>query len=292
MYATSLDPVSGQSGDFSTKFLNANAAGAAVWVWKVKNYLATPIYVTVDISRVVNADISRNFVERNGLTNFRVPSVRTVCGALPCTLAVPSTVYPGTNQHPELPQRYDNVKFRARFFAMNGAATGAEIAPCAGCTNDDDLQTYTFQIPARTTPQGAPLVEYAVLTYMRPTLPAGMGASVLMAPSNAESPDMDPSPYREFIFEGETLTGKLIGGPTGDVCVDQDQGPNGWECTQKASRQRYRAVTSVSLDWRTDVDTTYKFSATPNLPRMFPVIGTLSRDALNTWLSSETGSLP
>jgi hypothetical protein len=286
MYSTRLDRLSGS--DFSTKFLNANAAGAAVWVWKVKNYLATPVYVTVDISRVVNSYVSRTFVERNGLTNFRNPVPPTPCGGSPCTLAAPSTVYTGIASQ----QLQQGMKFRARLFVMNGAATGAEIAPCAGCTNDDYLQTYTFQIPARTTPQGAPLVEYAVLTYLRPTLPPGMGTDVYMAPRDSTSPDPDPSPYREFMLEGVELSGKLMGVPTGDVCVEQDQGANGWVCTQRASRQRYRAVTSVSLDWQTDVDTTYKFSATPDLPRMFPATGKLRSDVLNKWSSSETLFLP
>lgn len=289
MYSTRLDPVVGQPqfGDVSAKFLNSDAAGAAVWIWKVKNYLATPVYVTVNVSRGVNAKVSRDFVIRSGLTSFR--SSNTPCGTSPCPIEVPSEKYRGS----VLGVDHYDVRFRARFFVMNGAETGAEILPCAGCTNDDEAQTYTFEIPPRTTPQGAPLAEYAILTYLRPTLPAGEGLDVLLAPQDTMRQDTDPNPYREVTFEGVTFTGKLVGGLSGEVCVDQDFDFGGWVCTQKARKQEYRAIANINYDWQTRVRTTYSFSAAPALSLMRPVAESLDPTGnINSWETTEALALP
>jgi hypothetical protein len=289
MYSTKLEL---NDADFAKRFLNSNAEGAAVWTWRVKNYLATPVYVTVDISRGVDVSVSRTFVLRNGLTNYNASN--SSCGSSPCTIGVPQTLHTGVLSDAENDHR--NVKFRARFFVMNGAETGAEILPCTGCLNDDDGQRYTFQLPPRATPQGAPLVEYAILTYLRPTLPAGSGTDVKFAPSDIASPDNDPRPYGEFTLNGHKLTGKLVGGPGVQVCTSQEfEAEAGeWICTEKANRQQYRALFSVAYDWKADVETVYTFSATMNLPGMRPLIGAIdSADDLNTtWSSQETSPLP
>ena len=287
MYSPKLEL---DDADFAERFLNSNAEGAAVWVWRVKNYLATPVYVTVDISRGVDVSVSRTFVLRNGLTNYH--SSNTSCGSRPCTIGVPQTLYTGVLSGDD--QNHRNVKFRARFFVMNGDATGAEIGPCAGCINDDENQIYTFEIPPRSTPQGVPLVEYAILTHLRPTLPIGAGTNVKFAPSDMGSPDNDPRPYGEFTLNGKKLTGKLVGGLGVEVCTSQELEAGEWMCTEKANRQQYRAVLSVIYDWKSDVETVYAFSTTATSPGMRPLIGTIdSADDFNTtWSSQETSSLP
>lgn len=114
-----------------------------------------------------------------------------------------------------------------------------------------------------------------------------------MAPRDETRPDADPSPYREVTFEGVTFTGKLVGGLSGEVCVDQDFDFDGWVCTLKARKQEYRALTKIIYDWQTRVRTTYSFSATPSLSRMQVVVGTLDpRDNVNSWESLETAELP
>ena len=285
MYATDLAL---GDADFAAKFLNSNAVGAAVWDWRVKNYLATPIYVTVDISRGVDVSVSRTFALRNGLTNYH--SSNTSCGASPCTIGVPQTLYTGSLSGDE--QNHRNVKFRARLFVMNNNQLGTELGTCAGCTNDDENQIYTFQIPPRATPQGAPLVEYTILTYLRPTLPAGFGTNVKFAPSDSTRPDGEPSPYGEFMLNGKKLTGKLVGGLGVEVCTSQELEAGVWTCTEKANRQQYRAILSVTYDWKAAVSSIFKFSASPNLPEMHSVTGRLAPLPENAWSTAETTLLP
>ncbi len=286
MYSTSLDPNGAQFGDVSAKLLSPNSAGVAVWIWKVKNYLATPIYVTVDISRGASAKVTRTFQLRNGLTNHR--ATNTSCGASPCTIGVPQSLYTGT----AIDVPHPNLKLRARFFQMNGEVPGMEIAPCAGCANDDEQQIYMFEIPARATPQGVPLVEHAVITYLRPTLPAGDGTDVTMAPSDTASPDTEPGPYREFSLGGQILTGKLVGGLGVEVCTAQELEAGQWRCVEKANRQRYRVLTSVKYNWDIRMTSTYTFSATRALPRRFSLVGALENTRTTAWVSTETSNLP
>ena len=286
MYSTSLEGAG--DADFSAKFLNSSAAGAAVWDWRVKNYLATPVYVTVDISRGVDVSVSRIFVLRNGLTNFHASN--TFCGSSPCTIGVPQTTYTGVLSGDD--QNHRNVKFRARFFVMNEAGPGTEIEPCPGCLNDDESQIYTFEIPPRSTPQGVPLVEYAILTYLRPTLPIGAGTNVKFAPSDMGSPDNDPRPYGEFTLNGQKLTGKLVGGLGVEVCTGQELEAGVWSCTEKANRQQYRAILSVTYAWASEVLNTFRFSASPYLPAMHPIVGQILPIPPNAWSTSETAVLP
>jgi hypothetical protein len=290
LYSTSLNPGASQFGNFSAKFLNSNPSGAAVWIWRVKNYLATPVYVHVDISRGVDVKIYRKFVVRNGLTDYR--NGRSLCGLSPCTIATPTTTYPDPAVPDPPPNFHRNVQLRARLFVMNGDALGQEILPCSGCANDDGAQTYTFELPARATPQGSPLVEYAVLTHLRSALPAGGGTNVFMAPSDAQNPDTDPAPYSEFTLNQQTLTGKLLGGVGPDLCTDQEQESGQWFCIEKARRQRYRALTSITYDWLEDLQTVYSFSATPSLSGHRSINGTLSDIDENIWSTSEIINLP
>jgi hypothetical protein len=285
MFSTSLNPGPGEFGDFSAKFLNPTAAGAAVWSWQVKNYLAAPVYVTVTIAKPVNADVYKKFVIRNGLVNYRADSA--ICGASQCPIGAPANLYTS----PEEKGLHENVVFRARLFAMNGSNLGTEILPCTGCTNDDANQVYTFRLPARATAQGAPLAEYAVLTYMRATLPVDGGTNVLMAPRDATQADTDG--YSEFVLEGQTLTGKLIGPPGLSVCTAQefDAENNRWVCTQKATRQVYRALISVNYDLRLDVITEYRTSADPTLPHSVTAEGRL-RGSDPPFVTAESTALP
>jgi hypothetical protein len=274
LYSTKLDPGPGETGDFAAKFLNASPAGAALWRTRFKNYLGLPVYVTVQISQDVRANVFREFRIMNSLTNFHSPSQVTRCGRSHCVSDPPPasiTEYVSDFSSPIL---QTGLKFQARLFEMAGNETGAEITTCAGCTNDDASQTYVFMIPARTVPQGSTLPEYGFLTYLRPTFPVGNGTNVAMAPSDLNRPDTDPGPYTEFTFEAATLTGKLIGGLIGPaVCVEEDLDENGFLCVQVASRQRYRALTKITYDLLDDLNTTFSFAA---LPVSLPFAGTLS----------------
>jgi hypothetical protein len=289
MFSTSLNPAAGETGDFAAKFLNANAAGAAVWSWRVKNYLGVPIYVTVNVARGVNANVKRRFVIRYALTNAR--SVADSCGTAQCFLEEARDDYRTPDN--EAPVAHADVSFRARLFAMSGGETGAELLPCAGCANDDATQTYTFEIPARASAQGAPLAEYAVLTYLRPTLPVDAGTDTLMAPKDFAHQDSDPAPYSEFVLNGQTLTGKLVGAPSAEGCITQrfDPETQEWICTRVAKSQLYRAVLSVTYDLLKNVDTTYQSSAGPALPLTSSIVGSLVEDS-PPWTSTEITTLP
>jgi hypothetical protein len=238
--------------------LNANAAGAAVWIRKVKNYLATPIYVTVSIPLGVTAKSTRRFELRRTLINPRV--VTSVCGAAPCAVDSPVSEFDSG----QLMQEQRDVPFRARLFVMNGNQLGAEILPCPACTNDDSTQTYTFEIPARASPQGTPLVEYGLVTFLRPVPTSD--DSWYMAPRGVGTPDTEPGPFREFVIGGVTLTGKLIGAPGLEVCTQQEFDEVNWRCTERSSRQQYRALAYVKYEFLDTIKTRYSLRASTSLP--------------------------
>lgn len=296
MYSTSLNPVGNQVGDFSSKFLNANAAGAAVWAWRFKNYVAHPVYVTVTIAQPVNANVYRTFEVRQTITDL-IGNAPYSCGSSACPIAVGSELFKSpANPVPALQQ---GVRFRARAFVVTNPSTGetgAELLPCAGCANDDALQRYTFEIPARTTPQGSALVEYVILTYLRPTLPAGSGTDALMAPSmvdaNPYALDTTPGPYSEFTLNGVTLTGKLIPpvGAPAYGCVEQehDQENNRWLCNVWGRYQRYRSLTSIRYVPLLEVVTTYSTSAQAAIPPQATADGRLPAQDPGSLVSIET----
>ncbi|MBK7537514.1 MAG: hypothetical protein IPI49_19510 [Myxococcales bacterium] len=266
LYSTSLNPQAGQFGDVSAKLLNATPQGAAVWQWRVKNYVAAPIYVTVNIAQPVNADLTRTFVVRSALISSQPDFVS--CGSSPCTIAQPIEHYRGTTVGTAVHQ---GVRFRARMFVASGQDLGSEIQPCPGCSSNDDIQTYTFEVPARTTQQGVPLPEYVFLTYLRPALASGGGQGLnhLLAPMDATWPDTDPAPYVEFSLGDTTMTGKLIGAPSPSlVCTSQEfDGEVGqWFCNQRARYQRYRALTSATYRWLLPVKTDFQTRPSALLP--------------------------
>ena len=274
MFPVSLQPSAGQKS-VSETFLNANATGAGMWIRRVRNYLATPVFLNVTITQGVDAQVSRTFVVRNALANPR--GVTQICGANPCN------VFQATQESFSPPaRRHDNLKLRARMFLMNGGQLGQEVFPCAGCANDDDAQSYTFEIPARATPQGAPLAEYAIVTHLRPTLPAGGGTDVLMAPQDPPS-----GTYGEFIFNGVQLTGRADP-PGTEVCTAQEEDAefNRWICVERATRQTYRALTSVTYELSDLLETKYQAGATPLLFTGARETGALS--ATSFWSSFES----
>lgn len=268
LWSTKLDPGAGETGDFAEKFLNADAAGGAVWRARFKNYLGLDVYVKVQIpipTGDFNASVNRLFQIMHSLMNFRAPPHPIACGGngVHCDVHTPEVAY--SSDFGVMMQT--GLRFQGRLFLMNGNETGAEIGTCPGCIADDVSQTYVFKIPARTASQ-APL-EYGVLTYLRPTLPPGGGTNILMAPSDANQPDPDPAPYAEFQFSNKILTGKPgpLPPPTDAVCVSEDQTDTGeFVCTRLASRQDYRALVRIVYQFQTDVGTIYSFSATSALP--------------------------
>jgi Bacterial Ig-like domain len=253
MFPVSLQPTAGQL-DVTTAFLNPNATGAGMWIRRVRNYLSTPVFLNVTITPGVDAEVSRTFSVRNALANPR--GVTMICGVNPCSVVQASQV----DVAPPA-RRHDNLKLRARMFLVTNGQLGPEVFPCAGCTNDDEAQSYTFEIPARPTPQGAPLAEYAIVTHLRPTLPAGGGTDVLMAPQEPPS-----GVYGEFVFNGVRLTGRAD--PPGlEVCTAQEEDfeNNRWICIERSTRQTYRALTSVQYRVLDPLVTTYQAGATSAL---------------------------
>lgn len=276
MFSTSLNPVAGQFGDLSAKFLNSNAAGAAVWAWRVRNYLGVPIYVRVRIPMGVNAYASKTFTVRGTMVQRR--STYEICGVNPCVITQPTG-----NDYSVTNALHQNVRFKARAYA----SSGAEILPCAGCINDDATQTYMFEIPPRVTAQGSALAEYMITTHLLPTQPAGAGLDVLMAPSSSASPD--GGPYSEFTLNGVTLTGRLTGAPSAaEFCTAQefDSESGRWVCIEKARTQGYRALRSLKYKPTVVVDTEYQFSPAPQVAPTGAASGSLPGDAV--W---ETGEL-
>jgi hypothetical protein len=287
LFSTKLDPGADETGDFSSKFLNSNPAGAALWRTRFKNYLGLPVYVTVQISQNVHANVFREFRIMNSLTNFRAPPQATRCGRNHCVSdPPPASITEYTSDFS--PITHTGLKFQARLFEMIGNETGAEIATCPGCTNDDDAQTYVFMIPGRVAPQGSALPEYGFLTYLRPLFPTGNGINIAMAPSDASHPDTDPGPYAEFAFEGVTLTGKRMGSVDGSsICVEEDLDENGFLCLQVASRQRYRALTKISIGFLDNLDTVISFAATPMVqPSPSSLLGRIVQ-AAPPWFTAE-----
>ena len=295
MYSTSLNPVGNQVGDFSRKFLNANAEGAAVWAWRFKNYVAHPVFLTVTIPSTVSAQVYRKFEVRESITGLR-PATH-FCTPGPCDSPSPSSLF--ASPDPAIPQTQPAVYFRARMFVVTNASTGetgAEILPCTGCANDDATRTYTFQVPARSTPQGTALAEYVILTYLRPTLPAGSGTDALMAPSMVDSNphafDTTPGTYSEFIINGVTLTGKLIP-PVGNPsygCVDQEEdGENArWICNMEGRRQRYRALTYARYKLLLPTETRYAISANSDIAPQTLATGSLPAEQANELVTVES----
>jgi hypothetical protein len=132
-----------------------------------------------------------------------------------------------------------------------------------------------------------------VLTYLRPTLPVDAGTDTLMAPKDFAHQDSDPAPYSEFVLNGQTLTGKLVGAPSAEGCITQrfDPETQEWICTRVAKSQLYRAVLSVTYDLLKNVDTTYQSSAGPALPLTSSIVGSLVEDS-PPWTSTEITTLP
>lgn len=283
MFSTSLNPVGGQFGDVSAKFLNSNAAGAAIWAWRVRNYLGVPIYVRVKIPMGVNAYVSKTFTVGGTVVQRR--TTYEVCGVNPCGLTQPTTT-----DHSVTNALHQNVRFRARAYAAAGAVLGAEILPCAGCINDEATQTYMFEIPARVTSQGTALAEYVITTHLVATQPAGAGLDVLMAPSSPASPDSGS--YGEVLLNGATFTGRLNGAPSAaEYCIAQefDSESGRWACTEKGRTQGFRALRSVKYKTTVVVNTEYQLSPASQVPPTSAASGILLRDA--TWETFE-GPLP
>ncbi|NJM90815.1 MAG: hypothetical protein HC863_00525 [Myxococcales bacterium] len=274
MFPVSLQPTAGQK-EVSPVFLNANATGEGMWIRRVRNYLATPIFLNVTITPGVDAEVSRTFSVRNALTSPRGVSV--ICGVNPCTIARASQI-----DFAPPPRRHDNLKLRARMFLVNGGQLGAEVFPCAGCANDDDAQNYTFEIPARTTPQGAALAEYAIVTHLRPTLPTGGGTDVLMAPE-----DPPNGLYGEFTFNGVRLTGR-VDPPGTEACTAQEEDAenNRWICIERSTRQTYRALTSIQYKISDPLTTAYRTGVTPTVLAGPQVDGALQPNT--AWTTNES----
>jgi hypothetical protein len=281
-------------GKFAARLLNDSAAGVDVWAWRVRNYLGVPVYVTVQISRNVNATGMRRFLVREAMTN--AASAQEECNPAPnvqCFIGTPQDVY----RSPDVAISHVEARFRARLFVAGpGNALGAELSPCPGCTNDDETQTYTFEIPARSTPQGSPLPEYVTMTRLRPTFPMSenpdrLPLTKLLAPQSAESPDVGT--YGEFLVNGQNLTGRLVGGPRPAVCIAQQRDPESrkWFCTRVATPQTYRALLFASYKFAEAVDSFYRLSPHPSISSTVEDVGRL-RATDSEWQSPAQTSPP
>lgn len=294
LYSTALG-AAGPAGNVSGKLLSATPLGAAVWQWRVRNYVAAPIYVTVKIP-LTDIAVSRSFLVKETFVDEQ--GTYLSCGtARPqqpppqCIIAQTSPAYTGTSSNVD----FKDARFRARMFlgAPGGINLGAEVLPCTGCTNNDAEQTYTFEIPARTTPQGSPLPEYVFLTHLRPEAPGFGGATLrtLLAPSDAVSPDAGP--FGEFLINNARLTGRAITAPSPLHCTAQEFNDElqQWFCTRQQRKQSYRALTSLELRWTRDVVTMYSGSATPSVPSVAIRTATIT-PGIATWNSATPQPYP
>lgn len=292
LYSTALG-AAGPAGNVSGKLLSATPQGAAVWQWRVRNYVAAPIYVTVKIP-LTDIAVSRGFLVKETFVDWQ--GTYLSCGTPrpqqpppQCVIAQTSPAYTGTSSNVD----FKDAKFRARMFlgAPGGVNLGAEVLPCTGCTNNDAEQTYTFEIPARTTPQGSPLQEYVFLTHLRPEAQGfgGVTLRTLLAPSDAVS--SDAGPFGEFVINNARLTGRLMTAPSPLYCTAQEFNDElrQWFCTRQERKQTYRALTSLELSWTRDVVTIFSGSATPSLPVTTIRTATIRRQT-STWNSAT--SLP
>lgn len=282
MYSTSLAPVVGQFGDVSAKFLNSNAAGAAVWAWRVRNYLSVPIYVRVRIPSDVDATVTKSYVVTTMLVGTN--PVFQICGSSRCALRERTE-----RVYSPPPATHTRVGFRARAFVANGDALGAEILPCPGCANDDTTRTYMFEIPARATPQGSALVEYVITTHLlnAPTRVGDPALNVLMAPAGSDGFPDDATPYGEFTLDGATITGKLLGAPSAaDFCTAQEFEVDKWVCTERSRLQDYRAIKSISYMFDRIAMTAYDFSPSLGIAPAGVIIGPLP--AATLWNTAES----
>jgi hypothetical protein len=285
LWSASLNPTGNQTGDFAEKFLNpdaANQAGLAVWRARFKNYLGLPVYLKVQIPRPpgdLSATVNREFKVVQSLTNVQVGGHLKCANKLPCSLASKVVVYTSDFNAAMI---QSGLQLRAHLFLMNGNETHHEFScavddPAPDCvtSSDDATQTYVFTIPARTAQQGNSLPEYGVLTNLLPTLPAGSGTNVTMAPSDGNSPDAGP--FGQFTFQGAQgvmLTGKMKPGTIFlNACIDQELGdpehgedPNSFYCTAHADGVEYRALAKIRFQLNSDLVTTYSAAAQPVLP--------------------------
>jgi hypothetical protein len=294
LFSTKLDPGPGEFGDFAEKFLNPSPAGAAVWRARFKNYLGVSVFVKVQISQNVSATVFREFQIVDGLTNFTRPTMPFRCGHMPCFQGAPPTSSVDYVSDFTTPLVQTGLQFSARLFAMSGNETTGEMYACSptgpDCMTDPSTQTYIFQIPARTGALTDAIPEYAILTHLIPTAPAGNGINIVMAPSDANQPELDPTPYAEFVYDQVTLTGKVMGPAGGPFCVQQESDDSGnYFCTLFAAYQKYRALSRITYKFNNEIDTTYSFSATTTLPFSGMTVGPLN--ASNFFSTDET-SLP
>ena len=263
MFSLRLNPAPNEFGAFASRFLNADAIGVAMWNWRFQNYLGEPVYVTAHISQGVTANISRQFGIVNTSTD-EVDQVLACSETNTCAIFHPSTEYTSN-----LDTAVASLVLRAYMFGDDGTQFGT----CPGCINDDSRQTYQFQVP----PRGAAIPAYSIFSWLIPQLPAG-GSSVgeLMTPRDANRPDTDPSPYREFGPNSTVYTGKLIGPPGQKVCLLAGSEGAGTRCLKWALTQRYRALTKIQFQLLDPILTRYTFAATPFLPSAGEITGPLS----------------
>jgi hypothetical protein len=294
LYSTHLGS-GATAGTLAGRLLNDNPVGVDVWAWRVRNYLGVPVYVTVQISRNVNATGVRRFLVREAMAN--PGASQDDCSSepnQPCIIGTPRDVY----RSPDVAISHVEARFRARLFVVGpGNALGAELSPCPGCTNDDETQTYTFEIPARSTPQGTPLPEYVMMTRLRPTFPMSdspdrLPLTKLLAPQSAASPDVGAT-YGEFQINGQNLTGRLVGNPGSPICIDQRRDPESriWICTAVATSQIYRALVFASYKFAEAVDSVYRLSPHPSIAPTSEELGKLTAFA-SSWQSPAQTSPP
>jgi hypothetical protein len=285
LFSTKLNPGPGEFGDFAEKFLNWTPAGAAVWRVRFKNYLGLSVFVKVQISQNVSANLLREFQIVDGLTNFTRPTTPFHCGHMPCFLGAPPTSSVDYVSDFSTPTVQTDLQFAPRLFNMSGNETTMEVLPVS-----PDLSN-VFVIPARNGTITDAIPEYAMLTYLSATAPAGNGLNLIMAPSDANQPELDPTPYAEFSYDMVTLTGKVMEPPSGQFCVQQESDDSGnYFCTLFAAYQKYRALSRIKYQFNNDIETLYSFGATLSLPFSVPQTGPLY--AADSILPTDETSLP
>jgi hypothetical protein len=276
LWSTTLNPtMAGDTIDFAAKFLNPGAAGGAVWHSRFKNYLGLPVFITTQIGTGVNARVFREFK----VVDSTSPVAPYSCGTAHCNVQTdPGTIVTYTSGFAPVTQ--PNLHFRGRLFD----GQGGEVTRASG---DDVTQTYTFQLPARTPALGLP--EYALMTYLVPTLPSGQGTDITMAPNDAVQPDSGAT-YQEFTYRGAALTGRITQPSFGAFCAVEEPTGSGFRCTTAMTHVLYRAITRIEYDFLSDLPISYQFSAALSLPAVTATSAVLATRTAT--LQSAEGALP
>lgn len=272
--------------NIAARLLNEDATGASLLDKDFINGTGETVYLTVAVTKPTDVISSARFVIRHAQLGKTTVSVS--CGVEvpepgnPC-YAPPSNDYTS----PTLTLQQSTLAFPVRVFEVGANGYPTSEVPCvAPCPANG--ASFKFAIPPRAA-GNAPAKRYKAM--------AMIGKVASLRPTDGTRPAAPP--YVDAALgppAGPRITG-TIAPPLGVFCVrsrivstDPDTGePTEIRCTERATLQPYRALTSVGLSFIGDLNTTYLTAPTASLDAA--VVTTGSRSAFTGWTTTES-SLP